>query len=362
MPFDHGSVNATFFTFENDLPNNFLECLHSRRAGSLDSVTDEIQTGWVSGRHLLDNRIEEDNAHRGEFYHIALRNASRKIPTAYLNALCKQEEDVYIKANNLEWVPRKVKKSIKEDIVEKNLMKMPPSLSGIPIVISPVEKLMFVGASSEAQIDLFIENFLKCTAIEPLQFTPVMLLAKKDTNETALPKISFAENKEDEPCIGRDFLTWLWFYSETEGKIEHEQFGSFDIMIEGPLTFAYASESQGAGETVLKKGDFPQRSAEAKAALLSGKKLKKAKVTITRNGDAWSGNFDADKFAFGSLNLPDGEAQDDEGRFEERMQSLVVLEQALETYFNFFADKLSASDFNEYQTKIQKWALDREEI
>ena len=112
MPFDNGSVNATFFTFENDLPNNLLECLHSRRAGSLDSVTDEVQIGWVSGRHLLDNRIEEDNAHRGEFFHIALRNASRKIPSAYLNALCKQEEDIYVKANNLEWAPRKVKKSI----------------------------------------------------------------------------------------------------------------------------------------------------------------------------------------------------------------------------------------------------------
>ena len=239
---------------------------------------------------------------------------------------------------------------------------MPPSLGGIPIVISPVEKLMFVGASSEAQIDLFIENFLKCTAIEPLQFTPGMLLAKKDTNETALPKISFAEHKEDEPCIGRDVLTWLWFYGETEGKIEHDQFGTFDVMIEGPLTFAYASDSQGAGETVLKKGDFPQRSAEAKAAILSGKKLKKAKVTITRNKDVWSGNFDADKFAFGSLTLPDGEAQDDEGRFEERMQSLVVLERAVEAYFNLFVDKLTSSDFAGYQSKIQKWASEREEI
>ena len=362
MPFDHGSVNATFFTFENELPNNLLECLNSRRAGSLDSVTDEVQIGWVSGRHMLDNRIAEDNAHRGEFFHIALRNASRKIPSAYLNALCKQEEDIYLKANNLEWVPRKIKKSIKEDITEKYLMQMPPSLGGIPIVISPIEKLMFVGASSEAQIDLFIENFLKATAIEPLQFTPGMLLAKKNTNETALPKISFAENKEDEPCIGRDFLTWLWFYGETEGKIEHDQFGSFDVMIEGPLTFAYASDSQGAGETVLKKGDFPQRSAEAKAAILSGKKLKKAKVTITRDKEAWSGNFDADKFAFGSLNLPDGEAQDDEGRFEERMQSLVVLEQALETYFNLFVEKLTSPDFAEYQAKIQKWATDRDEI
>ena len=88
MPFDNGTVNATFFTFENDLPNNFLECLNSRRAGSIDTVTDEVQTGWVSGRHMLDNRIEEANAHRGDFFHIALRNASRKIPTAYLNALC----------------------------------------------------------------------------------------------------------------------------------------------------------------------------------------------------------------------------------------------------------------------------------
>ena len=362
MPFDNGTVNATFFTFENDLPNNFLECLNSRRAGSIDTVTDEVQTGWVSGRHMLDNRIEEGNAHRGDFFHIALRNASRKIPSAYLNALCKQEEDIYLKANNLEWVPRKAKKSIKEDITEKYLMQMPPSLSGIPIVISPADKLMFVGASSEAQIDLFVEHFLKATAIEPLQFTPGLFLKKKNTNETALPKVSFAENKEDDPCIGRDFLTWLWFYSETEGKVEHEQFGTFDVMIEGPLTFAYASDSQGAGETVLKKGDFPQRSREAKAALLSGKKLKKAKVSVTRNNEVWSGNFDADKFAFGSLALPEGEAQDDEGRFEERMESLAVLANALECYFNVFADKLSAPDFPEYQKKIQKWVLDRDEI
>ena len=74
------------------------------------------------------------------------------------------------------------------------------------------------------------------------------------------------------------------------------------------------------------------------------------------------GNFDADKFSFSSLNLPDGEAQDDEGRFEERMQSLVVLERALEVYFNLFVEKLSSPDFPEYQKKIQKWVLDRDEI
>ena len=56
--------------------------------------------------------------------------------------------------------------------------------------------------------------------------------------------------------------------------------------------------------------DCPSACAEAKAAISVGKKLKKAKVTLTRGEDIWSGTFDADKFVFSSMNLPEGEELD----------------------------------------------------
>ena len=131
------------------------------------------------------------------------------------------------------------------------------------------------------------------------------------------------------------------------------------IRLDSALKLAGFVSTGGHAKMVIQGGEVL---VNGETCLMRGKKLKKAKVSVTRNNEVWSGNFDADKFAFGSLALPEGEAQDDEGRFEERMESLAVLANALECYFNVFADKLSAPDFPEYQKKIQKWVLDRDEI
>ena len=363
MPFDKGSVNATFFELAGELPENLVECFAGRHAGSLDGLTDEPQIGWVSGRHLLDNQITEANALRGDFCHVTLRKAERKIPSSLLNALCKQEEYVLQKANNWEYVSRKEQKKIREDIIERNLKNMPPSLSGIQVVAAPREQAVFVGASSQTQLDLFVENFLKTTGVDPRQESAGYLLEKFfQTTESGFPKLCFSDNSDDEPALGRDFLTWLWFYSETAGVVTHPEFGEFDLLIEGPLTFAFSPEARGAAETVIKKGEAPLRSAEAKAALAVGKKLKKAKFSLTRGNDVWSGTLDADRFAVSSLKLPEGEAMEDEDRFEERMENLLVFRAALQCYFRKFGELLLTPKFEEYQKTIRRWAADRDGI
>ncbi|MCP3967932.1 MAG: recombination-associated protein RdgC [Lentisphaerae bacterium] len=361
MPFDRGSVTVTIFELPEKLPENIIELFAAKKSGMLDAVKDEPQIGWVSGRTLLETNIDDETAYRGGCIFLHYRKAERKIPSSLMNAICQREELVYMRANETDMVPTKIRREIKEEATEKHLMKMPPSLSGIPLIIDIAAKLLYVGTGSVAQLDNFIALFYKTTNIEPFQLTPGMMLETmyQDTKND-LPGVNFSD-VQDEIVPGRDFLTWLWYFSEMEGGgVSHEQFGDFDIMIEAPLTFAFAADARGSAETVVKKGGSPLRAAESKAALQVGKRLKKAKITICRGDDIWSGTFDADNFSFGSLNLPEGEEMDKDSRFAERIQNLFIFQNALREYFKKFVETVRDVEWPNTERRIKQWASERE--
>lgn len=363
MPFDRGSFAFTMFDVPEELPENFLALFAAKKAGALDSVTAEPQFGWVTGHHLLDTTIDEASAQLGGSYYLTLRQAVRKMPASLLNAVCKREEQAYMRANNLEYVSSKVKKQIREEAIEKHILKMPPALSGIPMVYEPHERLLYVGASSRTQLDLFIDMFYQTTKVEPVQLTPGTLLERLfQTTEASFPVLTIGGRPDSEPMTGRDFLMWLWFYSETTGKLEHPQYGEFDLLIEAPLVFVGEGDAQGAAETTIKKGDCPLRSAEAKASMAVGKKLKKAKLTLTRANQIWSGTFDADQFAFSSFKLPEGESMSDDEIFAERVLNLSIFREAISSYFRKFADLMLGMEFPQFEKEIREWAKQRDAI
>lgn len=361
MPFDRGSFTVTVFQLPKELPEDLIELFAAKRGGKLDHVKEEAVYGWTTGRTLLETDINEESAIRGGHIYLHLRKAERKIPSTLFNAICQREELVHMRAEGFDVVSSKIRREIKARVLEMNLSKMAPSISGIQMVIDLNAKLLYVGASSPTQLDNFISFFFKTTNIEPYQLQPGLMLENMfQCTERDLPEVMFA-NIQDDMAPGRDFLTWLWYFSECEGgRISHEQFGEFDIMIEGPLTFSFVSEARGAAETTLKKGGSPLRAAEAKAALIVGKRLKKAKFTLCRADEIWSGGIDADNFNFSSLTLPDGEEMDTNSVFEERMQNLFIFQGVMREYFRKFAENVRAADWIETEKKIQKWASERD--
>jgi recombination associated protein RdgC len=361
MPFDRGSFTVSVFQLPNQLPENLIELFAAKRAGKLDHIKEEAVYGWTSGRTLLETDIDEESAIRGGHIYLYLRKAERKIPSALFNAICQREELVYMRANEFDIVSSKVRRDIKAQVMETNLAKMAPSISGTPMVIDLNAKLLYVGTGSVTQLDNFISFFFKTTNIEPYQLQPGLMLEEMfQCTERDLPEVMFA-GVQDDLAPGRDFLTWLWYFSECEGgRISHEQFGDFDVMIEGPLTFSFVSEAKGAAETTLKKGGSPLRAAEAKAALIVGKRLKKAKFTLCRANEIWTGGIDADNFTFNSLTLPEGEEIDAASVFAERMQNLFIFQSIIREYFRKFAENVRGMDWAEIEKKIQKWASERD--
>ena len=362
MPFENGTIALTYFYLADKLPANYLELFTANKAGMLDQVKDEPQIGWVSGRTLLENTIDENTSILGGHVYMNMRTAERKVPSILLKAICQRDEIAFMVENNAEKVPSKIRKEIRDDAMEKNLMKMPPSISGLPFVIDTVADMLYLGTGSAKQIDNFIAFFYKTTGIEPLPVNINELMFRLyQQEEKDLPEVVFCENAEGGSAPARDFLTWLWYMSEkTGGKIEVGNFGEFELLIEAPLVFALADDAKGAAESTVKKGGSPLRSAEVKAALTVGKKLRRAKLSFCRGQDIWSTTFDADKFAFSGLNLPTGEEMDRHSRFAERITNLRILHEVVRAYFRAFVEAIRSPDWEKTEKDIISWTMERD--
>ena len=211
MPFDSGSQSLIFCQLPQDLPDDAVALFNQKRAGSLSTVLDEPQTGWVSGRHLLETRIDEETASMGGYLHLNLRTAVRKIPTALFKAECRIEELALIQANNSFAISRKQRKEIREAVTERLIKDMPPSLQGIPCVIDHNNSILILGTASQRQIDAFVAYFNDTLRFDPMPLYPEVLaedVAKVDPD--SLFPLQFTSDKDKldtTPALGRDFVT-----------------------------------------------------------------------------------------------------------------------------------------------------------
>ena len=364
MPLESGTFSLSVFEMPAKPADDVIDAFAAGAAGMLDSVpADEPQIGWVTGRHLLETNINEGNGWCGSILHMALRTAKRKLPSSLLNAICRRAELEYMSANQTDFVPRAKRKEIKAEMTERWLPKMPPSLSAMPFAWDPVSDMLFVAGVPGGQMDEFIAMFQKTTGMEPVPWTPETMCRKLMNREYCdLPAFRCGNSSDMEITPGRDFLTWMWSESEKgSSKLSHPEFGEFELLVEAPFIFVGSSDSSGAGETSVKKGDSPGRSAEVKAALSVGKKLKKARLSIARGNQVFSCTMDADRFAFGGLKLPEGDAPDQVSQFEERMLNCVIFKSAVEAYFKRFAETL-ANEPDALEKSIGEWIAERDSL
>ncbi len=364
MPFDHGTVTCRVCLLPKNLPEDALKRFAAHAAGSLDSVKDEVQTGWVSGRHLLERRIDDETAILGGHLHLCLRQAQRKVPAALLRAECRMAELAFMAENKTPVVNRKERRRIKEDAVLRLLPQMPPQLSGTYFTVDASAKRLYLGAASDKQTENFLAFFSQTTGVEPVPLGPELAARELfEVNPDAAPPVNYSPELPDGNAggtLGQNFLTWLWFLQEeTGGTLPTTQLGEFSYMIDGPLSFI--SEGNGAHESTLRKG-LPTLSAEAKAALTVGKKLKRAKIILARSKtEIWNVTLDADTFVLRTMKLPEGEALEANAAFEERVTALHIFQSLLYALFERYLKEVrDTTKFGALQKAVKQWVRDRE--
>ena len=356
MAFESGSASFRVFHLCRQLPPDYIERFAKHAAQPCAMVGELEQRGWVTGRHLLDRSITEDRAKRGSYTCLALQEAQRKIPAALLKAECRMEELACMDAEGRPFLNKQEKADIREQVRERLSASTPVSVKGINMVYRPGEDLL-ADCLSARDCDVFTAHLLKTQEVNAFPITAVFYPYLIDMDSRDLKATSFSPRMADELMdvdIGRDFLTWLWYYSEACGGVCSLGGNPVSIMIEGPLLFAHNGD--GALETLLRKG-ATTASAEAKACLLAGKKLKRASIVLALGEVQWRVNLDADEFIFRSVKLPKIEEYlDDQSHFEERMKRIKTLTGYMfSLYKRFLYGRSSPVVWAEEKPKIYEW-------
>lgn len=132
--------------------------------------------------------------------------------------------------------------------------------------------------------------------------------------------MNLLERVEESGFLGREFLVWLWYRSETgEGVFEVPDAGAVELRFDGGITLK--SDQGDAVETVTCSGGG-SASREARFALAGGKMVTRAALRLIREDDEWTFVLDSDWLDLRSLRTPRvmQDARDDpDGLFYERI-------------------------------------------
>jgi recombination associated protein RdgC len=366
MALERGPFSFRIFKLPSRLSHNILNAFAKNAAPPISTISEEPVKGWVGGRHFLDLPITEENGYTASHLKLTLLIAQKKVPSSLLKAECTMEELLLLKDSKKPFLSRAERSEIKKDVSKRLLQQMPVSLRGISFVLSEDEHTIYADCISMSSADMFKTMFIKTTQIAPVMITPETLAVEEAGVHTKnwqpvdfSPEGHKREDAFDEVSAGREFLTWLWFYSEERtGIFKSEKYGEIGIMIEGPLVMA----GSGAEEITLRNG-LPIRSPEIKTSLLAGKKLKKAAISLaTSEKTKFSFLLEADTFAIRSLKMDEntlkGKNKDD--YFHNRIEQIDIFKNIFyELFLSFVSERNDANRWQRTLAEIHKWILQR---
>ena len=164
------------------------------------------------------------------------------------------------------------------------------------------------------------------------------------------------EDIERTVFLGEEFLTWLWFRSETSARITLPKIGDIKIEVNEPMALR-GSEDQDAIQLTI-KGERAGASAEAHAALREGKKLYKCRAIIKQGDLGWPCALNADSLGIGSLTVPVPKGLPLNEALVLRGQKLEEFTQIYFALYEFFLDlRLNDKKWHKVEETIKKWVL-----
>jgi hypothetical protein len=122
------------------------------------------------------------------------------------------------------------------------------------------------------------------------------------SDETAIPEVT-----QDE-VIGQDFLTWLWYCSDTGHTFTDSEGNPFSVVMDRRVVVEICNDS--SKETASASGSqSPLR--EARYGLVKGKKVTSAVLCLVQDEAEYLVTLKASDFCMGSLRTPKVELDDD---------------------------------------------------
>ncbi len=161
-----GSGSLTKYWVEEALPQNFMEELPDRITRYAfrrldENSTEESSKGWVNIMDILDNRFEAMEYLKEPYVAMSMRIDKRKIPSTALRQACLEAEEKVKELEKVEFLPKEVRKDIKEDARNRLLKRAIPDSKAYDMIWNINTGLVLFGGVNNKLCDEFAEYFLK---------------------------------------------------------------------------------------------------------------------------------------------------------------------------------------------------------
>jgi hypothetical protein len=151
---------------------------------------------------------------------------------------------------------------------------------------------------------------------------------------------------ESHGFLGEEFLTWIWFRWETSGG-EFTLAGGRVVGIALDDYLAFAAPSDDETEQTLRHG-LPTRTAEARTALRSGRRLCKARLLLAEGNRTWSATLDAPTLSLTGVRLPEDaeEVETEADRTADRAANWLALHEIVQALYGQFLKERVKPDYD----------------
>ena len=314
MGFESGSLSFHAFYLSKPFEPGDVERFAARPLPPIKTLAgDQPLHGWAGPLHALDGDLTEAHCWRGDWLWLAHVTARKAVPPSFLRATLLAELEVERRARDVEILPRAAKTEVRERVTEALLRDAQPAFASMECAIDLRNQRLLASALNDASIQLLCPFFRETTGVMPVLCCPESAAYRlRGVDANALEQLPLTPNPDVQPspdnALGAEFLTWLFHRWERESAVFEFDGQRCGLMFEGPLTVS-SDDAPGCHETLLRNGT-PLDSPEFGIALWNGKRLRRAKLTLTRGDWVVTATVDAQDFAFRSLKIvtPKGES------------------------------------------------------
>ena len=167
------------------------------------------------------------------------------------------------------------------------------------------------------------------------------------------------ESIEQTAFLGEEFLTWLWYRSETADSLDLGALGSIAVET-GDSLILRGGDEQDAIQVSL-KGELASASAEARAALREGKRVWKAKFRLRQGDFVWPCALNSDSLGFTGVGLPVPKGVPMPDGLIMRAEKLEEFAQILfRLYELFLEERLPEKAWKKLESKMRDWVSENE--
>lgn len=171
------------------------------------------------------------------------------------------------------------------------------------------------------------------------------------SSETIYDELRFLQTNRS--FLGREFLTWLWFKTETHNhKLTIGKYGTFHLYIDDKIVL---SSSNGSVRENSLKGGTPAYAFEAGSALGTGKLVHEAKFILQDSQRQWSFSIVGEDLSLRNVRLPTISEADSHAHIAQRILATKLLANIIDELFSDFMKLRASPEFDQVLFEIGHW-------